>query len=189
MIERATLAEALSAEGVDVDQARATLAGADDSPLVVRALAGVGAWFAAAFLIGFMAAADMLDNEATWIIFGALLVVGGTALRTVAAERDEGDFLVQLSLAFCLAGQALRPAFAWQTRRLTAGNDIRETGDPACRPGTPRQRRSLAGMAAVHRKPPHRLPRRRDGAAGLSAGGGPGNPAPRRWPSRRRRNR
>ncbi len=49
----------------------------------------------------------VIEHQSTWLAFGLVLVAAATAVRHAAAERDEGDFLVQLALALGLAGQGL----------------------------------------------------------------------------------
>ncbi len=83
------------------------LSGRDDaesSPWYVKALAGIGAWFAAFFLGLFLAMADLIDSWESMIIWGALL-----AMIAVGIKRwnRQSIFWGQLAFAFSLAGQVL----------------------------------------------------------------------------------
>lgn len=72
-------------------------------PLLMKVLAGVGAWVASLFIVAFTLSTMVLDE--TW---GA--IVSGVALMAVSIPllRDEGSvFLRQMALAFALAGNSL----------------------------------------------------------------------------------
>ncbi|MFP2907609.1 DUF4401 domain-containing protein [Pyxidicoccus sp. 3LFB2] len=73
------------------------------SPWFVNALAGVGAWVAAAFLLSFFGCVGILEEEAVVIILGLVICGGATGLR----RAGQGVFLEQLALALCLAGTAM----------------------------------------------------------------------------------
>ncbi|NMO17454.1 DUF4401 domain-containing protein [Pyxidicoccus fallax] len=84
------------------------------TPWFVKALAGFGAWLAAAFFLSFLGCIGLLDNEAVLGVFGLGFCVAATLLR----RRARGLFLQQLALALCLAsvvmvavglGEAMRP--------------------------------------------------------------------------------
>lgn len=73
------------------------------TPWYVRVLVGFGAWLASLFLLGFFGLLLDFKDETVFFVLGLLLCGGTTGLRRVAGQL----FLSQLSLAFCLAGQAL----------------------------------------------------------------------------------
>ncbi|RKH42893.1 DUF4401 domain-containing protein [Corallococcus sicarius] len=70
------------------------------SPWFVKALAGVGAWLSALFLLSFFACTGLWEEPAALIILGVLLCGGAVFLR----RATHGPFMEQLALASCLAG-------------------------------------------------------------------------------------
>jgi Domain of unknown function (DUF4401) len=111
---RLTIADVLNqvvAEGLappeSVEQARTALEGADDPspPWFARVFAGLGAWIATGALIGFLVAVEIVDNETSAIVVGAILVTGAVYLRRAA--NAEAEFMRQLAFAASLAGQVL----------------------------------------------------------------------------------
>jgi hypothetical protein len=73
------------------------------TPWYVRVLIGFGAWLAACFLILFFALLTKLRDETAIFVLGLFLCGATVGLRRVSSQV----FLSQLSLAFCLTGQAL----------------------------------------------------------------------------------
>ncbi|MBZ4419567.1 DUF4401 domain-containing protein [Myxococcus sp. RHSTA-1-4] len=73
------------------------------TPWFVKALAGFGAWVAAAFFLSFLACVGLWKEEAVVGVLGLVLCGGTTLLRRTA----QGIFLEQLTLALCLAGSAM----------------------------------------------------------------------------------
>ena len=83
------------------------LSGRDDaesSPWYVKALAGIGAWFAAFFLGLFLAMAGLIDSWESMMIWGAILAVAAIWLKHWLYNSI---FWGQLAFAFSLAGQGL----------------------------------------------------------------------------------
>ena len=77
-----------------------------DMPWYVRVMLGIAGWFAAFFLLGFIAVALswVVENEAASVVVGLLLVaVSGWGMRRLG----EHDFFEQAALAFSFTGQAL----------------------------------------------------------------------------------
>lgn len=74
-----------------------------DLPWFLRIAVGLGAWFATAFLLGFVAAVAQRDEPIARIIVGAVLIaVGGYARRSTVSEfRKHG------AIACSMAGQGL----------------------------------------------------------------------------------
>jgi hypothetical protein len=97
-------AEGLAPTGAD-DAMRSALARSTEEqlPWYLRAVVGLGAWVATAFLLGFLFEIDVLKGDTTRIIVGALLVSGAVWLR----REETGEFLRQLAVAASLAGQGL----------------------------------------------------------------------------------
>ncbi|WP_338864290.1 DUF4401 domain-containing protein [Myxococcus stipitatus] len=73
------------------------------SPWYVKALAGVGAWISALFVLSFFGCIGLLNEEAAFIVLGLLFCVGGTVLRRLG----HGAFIEQLALASVLSGMGL----------------------------------------------------------------------------------
>lgn len=73
------------------------------TPWFVKALAGFGAWVAAAFLLSFFACVGLWKEEAVMAVFGLVITGGATLLR----RGTRGAFMEQLALALCLAGVAM----------------------------------------------------------------------------------
>lgn len=73
------------------------------TPWYVRVFVGFGAWLAACFLIGFFGLLLGLRDETAFFVLGLVLCGVTAGLRRLSGQI----FLSQLSLAFCLAGQAL----------------------------------------------------------------------------------
>ncbi|MFP2928770.1 DUF4401 domain-containing protein [Pyxidicoccus sp. 3LG] len=76
------------------------------TPWFVKALAGFGAWVAAAFLLSFFACVGLWDEEVVVVFLGLILAAGATAMR----RASRGVFLEQLALALCLAGATMMSA-------------------------------------------------------------------------------
>ncbi|MCE9667495.1 DUF4401 domain-containing protein [Myxococcus stipitatus] len=70
------------------------------TPWFVKALAGLGAWVAALFLVGLFTCIGIVDNEGAMMGIGLVFCIGATALRAFTS----GVFLEQLTMAVCLAG-------------------------------------------------------------------------------------
>jgi uncharacterized membrane protein len=111
---RLTIADVLNqliVEGLappeSVGRARGALEGAADRspPWFARVIAGFGAWIATALLIGFLVFTKIVDDKASAILSGAILVAAAVFLRRAAHAEDE--FKRQLALAASLAGQVL----------------------------------------------------------------------------------
>jgi hypothetical protein len=111
---RLTIADVLNqlvAEGLappeSVERARTALEGAADGspPWFARVIAGLGAWVATACLIGFLVFTEIVDEERSAIIVGAILVAAAVYLRRNADAEEE--FKRQLAFAGSLAGQVL----------------------------------------------------------------------------------
>lgn len=96
------------------------LAGKDDaesSPWYVKALAGVGAWFAAFFLGTFFGVAGLIDSWESMVIWGAILAVAAIGLKRWLRNSI---FWGQLAFAFSLAGQGLLiGGVGWQVESIT----------------------------------------------------------------------
>lgn len=75
-----------------------------ESPGVIRALVGAGAWLAALLLAVFLAMFDLAEPPAGFVV-GALAVGGGYALRRAAAVGSV--FRSQVALSVSLAGHGL----------------------------------------------------------------------------------
>ncbi len=76
---------------------------ATGEPIYIRLLSGIGAWFAAAFLLPFFWISGIINSEAGAIICGAFLL----ATAGIIARSNRGTFLGQLSLALAFAGNIL----------------------------------------------------------------------------------
>lgn len=74
-------------------------------PWFVRLLAGFGAWVAALLITLSLALGELITTEKGQTITGLVLVAVTVGLRHTAPRRSE--FLDQLTLALCLAGQLL----------------------------------------------------------------------------------
>lgn len=77
---------------------------AESSPWYVKALAGIGAWFAAFFLGLFLAMADLIDSWESMIVWGALLAMIAVGIKRWSRQSI---FWGQLAFAFSLAGQVI----------------------------------------------------------------------------------
>jgi MFS family permease len=87
----------------------------EKDPMYIRILIGVGAWFAAAFLLPFFIISDIVNSEEGAIICGVLLL----AISCVIVQLRKGTFLEQLALALAFAGNILTvvgaaEAFSWE---------------------------------------------------------------------------
>lgn len=76
---------------------------ASATPWFVRVLVGAGAWIASLLLIVLLVLIEVLRSEVGAIVSGLFLLAAGGTLRRLS----RGDFLVQLALAFGLAGATL----------------------------------------------------------------------------------
>lgn len=74
------------------------------SPWYVRLFVGLSAWIAAVFLIEFLFATELLQDDAGRILIGLVFCAIAVGLNRMAARND---FLEQLGLALSLAGQVL----------------------------------------------------------------------------------
>ncbi len=90
--EAAGIAERLAAAGQ-----------ASNDPLYIRILSGIGAWFAAACFILFLAISELLGSGASAIVVGILLLGAATMLSRAGGKT----FPSQLSLALAFAGNVL----------------------------------------------------------------------------------
>ncbi|NBD14162.1 MULTISPECIES: DUF4401 domain-containing protein [Corallococcus] len=70
------------------------------SPWFVKALAGLGAWLSAAFMLSFFACVGLWKEEAALTGLGLALAVASVFLR----RGTRGPFMEQLALALCLSG-------------------------------------------------------------------------------------
>ena len=87
-------------------------------PWYVRTMVGFGAWLASLMLISSVAGISLAADGGT-IVIGLAMIGAAIALR----RRFETDFIVQSTLAFSLAGQAL---FAYGIADLNNGNDFEQ---------------------------------------------------------------
>jgi len=76
---------------------------ASKDPMYLRVLSGMGAWFAAVFLILFVGISRMFESGAGAIICGIIFLVAAIA----TARASKAVFLSQFSLALAFAGNAL----------------------------------------------------------------------------------
>lgn len=114
------LLEALPSERLaDVETFLSRPQGADAS-LALRCLVAIGAWFAAIFLLMFLALANLIrfSDHGPDLVIGLLLICGAT----LAARRTQGLFLQQLALACSVAGHIL--VLFHVTRTSLAGTAI-----------------------------------------------------------------
>src|SRR5262249_10380958 len=94
----------LALEPTQCERAEATLVTEQSpTPWFVRVLIGSGAWLAAILFLAFLAMVEIVRSERVLIGIGVVLTAGATFLR----RATRGDFPNQLTLAWCLAGQAL----------------------------------------------------------------------------------
>lgn len=75
----------------------------DAAPWFVRVLVGIGAWIAAAFLVLFLFALNLVDADSTAVFTGVVLL----GLSFWMRRSSRSDFLHQLALALWLVGQIL----------------------------------------------------------------------------------
>jgi hypothetical protein len=75
-------------------------------PMYIRILTGIGAWFAAAFLILFFVISDIINSEEGAMICGVILLT----ISCVIGRVSKGTFLEQLALALAFAGNVLTVA-------------------------------------------------------------------------------
>lgn len=92
-------------EAHDALEAQAHLRGAELA-WPIRLLTGFGAWLAGMFFLSSFACFGLLDDAGSRAVMGTMLLGMAIALRWATA-RAHNDFLVQFSLAFVVAGQAL----------------------------------------------------------------------------------
>lgn len=76
---------------------------ASKDPMYVRILCGIGAWFAAMFLILFLGISDILESGTGAISCGIIFLVAAI----IIARASKATFLSQLSLALAFAGNTL----------------------------------------------------------------------------------
>jgi uncharacterized membrane protein len=90
-----------------IERARAALQGVVDTspPWFARVIAGFGAWIATGFLVGFLFEVDIVNEDLSALIVGAILLAAAVFLRR-RADADE-EFKRQLALSLSLAGQVL----------------------------------------------------------------------------------
>lgn len=72
-------------------------------PMYIRILAGIGAWFAALFLIGFLFLSNLIDGRASTVIWGVMFLVAAI----IVARIHRATFLDQLCLASAFSGNVL----------------------------------------------------------------------------------
>ena len=90
----------------DADRISASLAAsvqAPKDPMYIRVLSGIGAWFAAVFLILFIAMSDMFESGVSTITCGIIFLAAAVAM----ARASRAVFLNQFSLALAFAGNVL----------------------------------------------------------------------------------
>lgn len=81
------------------------------SPWFVRSLQVVGAWLAAMFFVGFMGIADLLDDDVTNIVTGAVMIAVTAGLTWV----KRGNLFVEQALtALSIAGHLILISGVWQ---------------------------------------------------------------------------
>ncbi len=76
---------------------------ATSDPIYIRILTGIGAWFAAAFLIPFFVISGIINSGAGAMVCGVLLLVAACTI----ARLGKGTFLEQLALSLAFAGNIL----------------------------------------------------------------------------------
>ena len=78
---------------------------ASQDPMYIRILSGIGAWFAAVFLILFLFLGifRILDSTGVIIVFGIIFLVAAI----IIARESKATFLSQLSLALAFAGDGV----------------------------------------------------------------------------------
>lgn len=76
---------------------------ASKDPIYIRILSGFGAWFAALFLIGFLALSHLLDDSVATVIWGVMSL----AAAIIVARKYNSTFLNQLCLALAFSGNIL----------------------------------------------------------------------------------
>jgi len=90
----------------DIERIAASLAGPEQpskDPMYIRILYGLGAWFAALFLILFIGISQMFESGAASIFIGITFLVAAIVITRVS----KAVFLSQLSLALAFAGNIL----------------------------------------------------------------------------------
>ncbi|MEI6210994.1 MAG: DUF4401 domain-containing protein [bacterium] len=90
----------------EVERITATLCSpepAAKAPLYIRILSGIGAWFAAIFLVAFLGSARILNDESSALVCGLAFVGGAVAL----AKTCKSTFPGQLALALVFAGNGM----------------------------------------------------------------------------------
>jgi len=75
----------------------------NEQPWYVRIMVGFSAWLASWLLIGFMVGAAIVESEQATLMMGVVLVVGAVIARGIS----DNDFMSQMALAVCLAGEGL----------------------------------------------------------------------------------
>lgn len=75
-------------------------------PWYVRLLATAGAWGSAISVTGLLGLLEILDDAASCLVFGALLLIAATSLRWLVRQRPR-TFPVQLALAGLVTGEVL----------------------------------------------------------------------------------
>lgn len=104
LIEAAPMRDALGANGREqllewLDAIRTRT----PDPMLMKVLAGIGAWVASLFIVGFVGASAIFSGEWGWIISGLLLMGGSAPLM----QNERSVFLRQMALAFALAGNLM----------------------------------------------------------------------------------
>jgi len=72
-------------------------------PLYIRILSGIGAWFAALFVIMFLSLARLIESGISSIIIGILFFI----VAIIVVRASKATFLSQLTLAMAIAGNIL----------------------------------------------------------------------------------
>ncbi len=104
LLEHPKVREVISRE--DAERIAASLATSEQAskdPIYIRILNGIGAWFAAMFLIFFIGITKMFESGAGTIIWGIIFL----AAAIIIARVSKAAFLSQFSLALAFAGNAL----------------------------------------------------------------------------------
>ena len=104
LLEHPKVREVISRE--DAERIAASLATSEQAskdPIYIRILNGIGAWFAAMFLIFFIGITKMFESGAGTIIWGIIFLVAAI----IIARVSKAPFLRQISLALAFAGNTL----------------------------------------------------------------------------------
>lgn len=104
LLEHPKVRELISPEETGKITEHLSKTGKDEKdPIYIRILTGIGAWFAAAFLLPFFIISDIINSSAGAITCGTFLL----AISCVIGRLRKGTFLEQLALALAFAGNIL----------------------------------------------------------------------------------